>query len=100
MSTEFVSETTNEVAFLRFFGGPDRGACFDFGSMTNFERVLTALDSGERFRPVGGSLDTDPSQTRQGFEQLVRDGRATFGEMSFTLELGSGDFVRLFEEEW
>lgn len=93
MSTEFRTSTTDELAFVRFFGGTDRGACFEFGSVSNWERVREAAANGETFVPEfgQGSLDSDPEFTPEGFDEVVRSGRATFGEFPVTVALGSGD---------
>lgn len=100
MSTEFRTTTTEEVAFVRFGRTAPSGesTSFEFGSVSNFEACCAAADAGETFFGDQGPLDSDPEFTRAGFEAMAASGRATFGEFPFTLELGSGDAVRLFTE--
>jgi hypothetical protein len=95
MSTEFRTTSTDEMAFARWFAGSDRGAAFEFGSMTNFERCCSAADAGDTFTGDDGSRQ---AFTRQDFEAMAADGRATFGEFCCTFEMGSGDFMTFFEE--
>lgn len=101
MSTEFRTTTTDEMAFVRFCRASDSGhrTSFEFGTMTNFENVLTACDRGETFRGDQPGLDSDPEFDRAGFEQAMVDGRVTFGEFGVTVELGSGDAARFSLEQ-
>lgn len=96
MSTEFVTDTTEEVAFVRFCRTAPTGerTSFEFGTVSNFEACCTAADNGETFHPEGSPMDTDPEFTRAGFEAMVVSGRATFGEFPVTVEVGSGAMFR------
>lgn len=99
MATDFTTTSTDEVAFVRFFGGPDRGACFEFGTVTNFEAVCRAADQGEQFVPCGAPMDTDPEFTRAGLERAVVEGRVTFGEFPVTVEAFSDAAFRFTTEQ-
>lgn len=117
MSTEFVSTTTNELAFVRWcHTSPDgHRTSFEFGTISNFEaccdeaiiaegynRLAEALmlPTVPAFEPLGGSLDSDPEFTKAGIEAMVASGRATFGEFPITVAVGSGDMFRFtFENE-
>lgn len=90
MATQFTSETTSEWAFTRWFGGRDRGACFDFGARHGaaFE-VFEAAARGETF--VGETGE------RFGADELARAAETnefTFGEFGGTFESGSADEFR------
>lgn len=99
MATEFVSTTDPTVQFVRFFGGASRGVCFEFGTVTNFERVCTSADNGSAFWPnTGPQMPGDPN-TRQDFERLCREGRVTFGEFPVTVCVGTGELFRFTVEE-
>lgn len=99
MSTEFLSSTTGDLGFVRWFAGRDRGACFEFGTVTNWETVVAWVRAGDRFDPLGGfTMDGDPV-TAEDFEELVVSGRATFGEFSVTVEVGSGEMARFTLDE-
>lgn len=98
MSTEFTSTATDELAFVRFFGGAGRGTCFEFGTVSQFERVLAAMEAGEQFLPVGECLDLDPD-TADELRSLMADGRVTFGEFGVAVEAGSGELFRFTVEE-
>lgn len=104
MSTEFHSED-DQFAFLRWgcrtdhHVGGERTA-FEFGTITNFEKVLMALEQGQTFKPYDGSpLASDPPMTVNAFLDMARTGRATFGEMSITVAVGSGELWRFTVEE-
>jgi len=90
MSTEFASTATDSLAFVRFFGGTDRGTCFEFGTVSQFERVTAAMRAGETFAPLGGDLAGDPTDAGS-LEALLVAGRVTFGEFGVTVEAGSGE---------
>ena len=98
MSTEFTSNTTNELAFVRWSGRRGCGVCYEFGTMTNFETVSRALRAGERFEPVGGyAMDSDPTTAEQ-LDALAVAGRVTFGDFPVTVEVGSGEMFRFTVE--
>jgi len=101
MSTEFRTTTTDEMAFVRFCRSNESGTArtsFEFGTVTNFERVCAGCDAGETFFGDQGPLDSDPEFTRAGFEAALVDDRVTFGTFPFTVEVGSGDAFRMTEE--
>lgn len=97
MSTEFSSDTTDELAFVAFAGGPV-APCLEFGTMTNFEAVCTALDAGDTFSGLGfpAELNGVPSTvtSRSQLEALVVEGRVTFGRFPVVVALGSGEAFR------
>ncbi len=97
MATDFTSTATNRLAFARWFGGTDRGTLFEFGTVSQFERVTAALRAGETFAPVGADLDGDPT-TAEDLEQLLVAGRVTFGEFPVTVETGTGELFDFTEE--
>lgn len=97
MSTEFLSRTTGEMGFVRWAGG--MGGRFEFGTVTNWETVVAWVRAGDRFDPLGGwTLEGDPV-TAEDFEELVVSGRASFGEFSVTVEVGSGEMARFTMDE-
>lgn len=97
MSTEFLSQTTGELGFVRYAGGSQTR--FEFGTMTNWETVTSWVRSGDRFEALGGcSLDGDPV-TAADLEALVVSGRASFGQFPMTVEVGSGEMARFSLEE-
>lgn len=105
MSTEFVSNTTGELGFVRWFGGHNGntsgsdGLRYEFGTITNWIDVVGWVRSGDRFVPITGErYDTDP-QTVEDFEELVRSDRASFGDFGVTVALGSGEATRFTVEE-
>lgn len=95
MATEFRTTSTDELALVRFFGGTTRGMCFELGTVTNFENVTRALRTGEQLMSNQGER---LNLTAESLEQLCADDRVTFGEMDVTVELGSGDMLRMTEE--
>jgi hypothetical protein len=100
MSTEFLSTTTGELGFVRF-GRSAAGfrTSFEFGTVTNFEQVLAAVRSGDRFEPLGDiTLDSDP-ETAEDLEALVANGRGTFGVFPIVVALGSGEMFRFTVEQ-
>lgn len=99
MSTEFVSDTTEELAFVRFArrGENGTGPSFEFGTMSNFEDVCRAFDQGETFSPLGSDLPGDPTN-RAELEAALLDDRVTFGVFPVTVEVGSGDMFRFSVE--
>lgn len=101
MSTEFRSRLSGEFAFLRFCRKAPSGepTSFEFGTVTNFENVVAGLRAGETFESLGNALDSDPEMTAEAFEAMAASGRATFGEMSVTVEVGSGEMARFTLEE-
>lgn len=76
MSTEFVSTTTDEMAFVRFCRTSPDGfrTSFEFGTVSNFEACCQAADHGETFTPMGQTLPCDPTFTRAGLEAMVATG--------------------------
>lgn len=103
MSTEFCSTTTEEVLFVRWYAGPDRGACFEFGTVSNFEAVCEAVDGGETFyEAVPSTLEgpgrrasrLDVLSTRECLEELCAAGRVTFGEFPITVAMFSEEYFR------
>lgn len=106
MSTEFVSRTSRsfgdaaslELGFVRFSGGRRRGVLFEFGTVTNFERVLRLMRRGEKFVPVGTDMDVDPDSA-DDLERLMADGRVTFGAFPVTVAVGSGELFNFTVEE-
>lgn len=101
MSTEFTSRTTGETAFVRFCRTSPCGArtSFEFGTVTNWEGVVAAVEAGEVFdpEPGQGSMATDPV-TADDFRDMVASGRATFGVFGMTVEVGSGEMFRFTVE--
>lgn len=92
MSTEFVSRATGDLGFVRWAG--KSGCRYEFGTVSNWENVVSWVRSGDCFRPVGGVwLDGDPESV-DDFELLVASGRASFGSFPVTVELGSGEMAR------
>jgi hypothetical protein len=104
MATAFVSRTAasldewDETEFVRFSGGRRRGVLFEFGTVSNFERVLRLMRRGERFVSLGMSMDVDP-KSADDLERLMVDGRVTFGDFPVTVEVGSGEMFRFSVEE-
>lgn len=94
MSTEFCSTTTEEVLFVRWYAGPDRGACFEFGTVSNFESVCEAVDGGETFFEAVPSTLEGPESTRECLEELCAAGRVTFGEFPITVAMFSEEYFR------
>ncbi|MEU4674695.1 hypothetical protein AB0F91_43805 [Amycolatopsis sp. NPDC023774] len=76
MSTEFVSQTT-EVGVRPM--GRRRSPQLEFGTLTNFERILASFRAGDTFAPVGGCAEEDPT-TAEELEQLMVDGRVALGQ--------------------
>lgn len=99
MSTEFVSTTTDELGFVRWFGGQGRGLCYEFGTVTNWETVASWVRAGDTFRPLGGFECNEDPVTASDFEALIVSGRATFGEFCVTIEVGSGELARFTVDE-
>ena len=102
MATEFTLTTAgtfdeDNLAFVRFFGGTARGVTFEFGTLSNFERVCAALRAGETLVLLGGALAGDPA-TADDLEALVVAGRVTFGEFPVTVSVGSGNLFTFTEE--
>lgn len=102
MSTEFTQPgQTDDTEFVRWSGnsttGP--GTAFEFGTITNLERVLASFDCGITFEPLGAPMADDPTD-RASLEALVISGRVTFGEFPVTVEVGSGQSFRFGEEAW
>lgn len=95
MSTDFVSRTTSELAFVRWAGGP--GCRYEFGTISNFECVARAMRGGETFTPTGLPMPGDPTDIAS-LEALVVDGRATFGQYPVVVSLGTGEWMRFTEE--
>lgn len=101
MSTEFVSQMTGEMGFVRWSRHNEDGSrtAFEFGTVTNFERVTSMMRMGDVFVPQGASsLEGDPTSV-EDVERMVATGRATFGEFCVTVEVGSGDMMRFTQEE-
>jgi hypothetical protein len=98
MATDFVNRTTNELGFVRFYGGDARGTLYEFGTVSQFERVLAALRAGEVFDALGRRMLDDPTTARR-LSDLMADGRVTFGEFPVTVEVGSGDLFNFTTEE-
>ena len=94
MSTEFRTSDTDEFAMLRWYGGPERGACFDFGTHARREAV-------ERYLLDGGVLSGEGyTFGLADFLTEVTDERCTFGEFGGTVALGSGEaFDRMTETD-
>lgn len=101
MSTEFTSRSTGETAFVRFCRTAPTGerTSFEFGTVTNWEAVVAAVEAGEVFvpEPGQGSMDSDPV-TAEDFEAMVASGRATFGVFPVTVAVGSGEVFRFTVE--
>ncbi len=98
MSTEFRSQTTDELAFVRWAGKVDGRLCprFEFGTVTNWEQCRHAADEGEIFFALG----EDPSGFEpEWFDEVVVDGRASFSEFPITVEVGSGELFRFGVEQ-
>jgi len=97
MSTNFYSQSTQEWAFVTYYGGtpgtgnrsdgePRNGPCVDFGvNMTNAFNVVEAMRAGEVFWGEDGRPFT---------EEDVMCRNWTFGAFSGTFEVGSGDIMR------
>ena len=99
MSTEFHARSTGELGYVRFYSGARGGACYEFGTVSNFEHVLRQLRAGDKYGPeCGAQLRTDP-QTVDDLEELVARDLVSFGEMGITIEPGSGDAWRFTVEE-
>ena len=100
MSSDFLSATTQELGFVRWCGTSDdgtfRGACFEFGTVTNYENVCRALDGGDRFYNY---YDLFEVTSRAQLDALVVEGRVTFGRYCMTVEVGSGELVRFTVED-
>lgn len=101
MSSEFRNSHTGEFAFLRWGKTAPGGepTSFEFGTITNFENVLAAIERGETFETLGNGLESDPELTVESFKEMAASGRATFGEMPVTVEVGSGELYRFTVEE-
>lgn len=101
MSTEFMSATTDEVAFVRWGRTAPTGerTSFEFGTMTNFEGCCAAADNGETFICTQSALEGDPAEwTRETFEAMAASGRATFGDFPIVVAVGSGEMWRFTVE--
>jgi hypothetical protein len=99
VSTEFRNRSALELGFVRFYGGPRRKACYEFGTMTNFEHVCKQMRAGDQYGPYcGEELAGDP-ESAGDLEELLMQDRVTFGEMGITVEVGSGDAWRFTVEE-
>lgn len=106
MSTEFTSTTTEQVGFVRFAGsveGTDgervRCTMFEFGTVSQFERVCSAMRQGDRFEPFGGGPCNGDPETVEDLERLVVEGRVTFGRFPVTVEVGSGQMFDFTVEQ-
>lgn len=105
MSTDFTcdQDPTQSVRFVRWGSrrvSEETGQpAFEFGTMSNWEECWRMADAGMTFSPVGMRMDSDPDWTRQGFEDVVVQGRATFGEGFVTVEVGSGEMWRFTQED-
>jgi len=101
MSTEFVSQTAaslddwDATEFVAW--GRKGGVAFEFGTMTNFERVRRLAELGETFVGLGSTLV--PFTTAAELDQLVADGRVTFGDFPVTVAVGSGTLWRFTVED-
>lgn len=97
MSTEFYTELDEGTQFVRYAGR--NGVSYEFGTVSNYERVRSFLEAGQVFEPLGASdMQTDP-QTPADLDQLVAEERATFGEYPVTVAVGSGEMFRFGVEE-
>lgn len=95
MSTEFTSQMTDEMGFVRWGQRTTDGTrtAFEFGTVTNFERVCAMMRMGDSFQPQGMTMAGDPS-TVEDMEQAMVDGRVTFDEFAVTVAVGSGEAAR------
>lgn len=88
MATHFHTESGAFVG-NSFFGGTDRGRCFDWG--VDRERafmVMEAADAGESFVGEDGREFTGSE-----FVEWVQGATWTFGEFGGTFQVGSGDMA-------
>lgn len=91
MSTQFCADSTNEWVATRFFGGSERGACFDFGADPSAVLELKkACEAGESFH----APDTGERHSGPAFWELLQGHGWTFGEFCGTVELGDGTASR------
>jgi hypothetical protein len=99
MATDFVNaQDFDQLAFVRFWGGTARGVLFEFGTVSQFERVTAALRTGADVLPLGQRLDGDPV-TADDLDRLLVAGQVTFGQFPVTVEVGSGNLFNFTVED-
>jgi hypothetical protein len=92
MSSSFRSESTDEFAFARFYGGSERGVCLEFVTEPNFQRVHAAASAGERFSNEYG-------ETYDWSDLLLFEAREAVWVGRFTPTMEAGEAIALELDE-